>query len=1084
MRLLLASDLKSRDGTVKKDAGSKNAIIEIDGESSAVRKRPGTVSLGPVGTGLAQLLACYNGELKSLVGNTLADLIVTTLLPTDPSFPAVADGGWSGLVYGNGKFVAVSGSTGVVVTSPDGITWTVSPAIDTSTYPGFDRFADGSLTFGNSIFVILAGPDDRAFTSTDGINWVDSGWDVSSGEDRLKFTNGKFFLKPSGNISSPNLSCYHSINGSVWSSFSIPHGYSGVGIMEVADVEYYLGRYYFLLSSSSAAVPSFRIAHSADLISWTVYASPLTFDYKYELVVSGGRLIHVGAGYSTDGSNWVAATGIPSGYIVDFGPGTVVLDSTIYTLAYEPGYANPQAAYKSIDSGATWSKHAQYNALTDFYTFMTTNGVAILSLSDSFDKVKLVAGSLAETGTTVVVDSSQTVSSLSPSLPFFAEVAGQAQSQNVMFLKNEKEAWTYDGTTLAKITDADYPGWGTVTPTSISRVGSLVTVGLSSPVNWKSGSYATVAGADQVEYNGTNRINVTDATHFTYNITIPATAVTSLTRTGTTVTATVPSTAGIINGDHVLVSGAVQPEYNIENPMTVVDETHFTYSLAFNPLSITTLVRTGATATATVSSTATLTNGDLVYVDGAAQAEYNGDKVVTIVDSNHFSFSVSGTPVTPATGVITGSKVPVTPATGTVVMQKPPVSPATGTLTATGGITTVPGVVYLDGYFFVMDKDAVIYGCELGAPTVWNALNFITANIEPGSGVALAKSQNYVIAFKTWSTEFFYDAGNAVGSPLSPVQSAFSLIGCASGDSVTNMDGTLFWASKTRQKGRSVHKMVGLQQQKISTPDIERILNHDSLANIYSYGVKVSGHVMYILGLKDSEITLVYDSASSSWTYWTSLVAGTPASCAITSSGTIATAHLVGHGMVSGTPVKIAGAAQSPYNGDFIVQRLDADNFSYEMASAPGIPATGAVTVAPYAETYFKYTKYVNCAGKDLVLHETSGELHEITEEKYDDNALPIDFMARTGKIDGGSNNRKTNSKLVAIGNKIDALAIVRWSDDDYATHSVGRAVNLLDEQPMLTRLGSFRRRSFEFQHIGNSPVQMSALELDIQQEK
>ena len=112
-----------------------------------------------------------------------------------------------------------------------------------------------------------------------------------------------------------------------------------------------------------------------------------------------------------------------------------------------------------------------------------------------------------------------------------------------------------------------------------------------------------------------------------------------------------------------------------------------------------------------------------------------------------------------------------------------------------------------------MDSTARIYGSDLNNPAAWNALNFITAIKEPGSGVALAKSQNYVIAFKEWSTEFFFDAGNATGSPLSPVDNGFSLIGCASGESLAEVDGTLFWVSQTKQNGRGVHMMIGLESK-------------------------------------------------------------------------------------------------------------------------------------------------------------------------------------------------------------------------------------------------------------------------------
>ena len=40
MRLPLSTDLTSRDGSVAKDAGLKNAFVEIEGQDSAVFKRP------------------------------------------------------------------------------------------------------------------------------------------------------------------------------------------------------------------------------------------------------------------------------------------------------------------------------------------------------------------------------------------------------------------------------------------------------------------------------------------------------------------------------------------------------------------------------------------------------------------------------------------------------------------------------------------------------------------------------------------------------------------------------------------------------------------------------------------------------------------------------------------------------------------------------------------------------------------------------------------------------------------------------------------------------------------------------------
>ena len=122
---------------------------------------------------------------------------------------------------------------------------------------------------------------------------------------------------------------------------------------------------------------------------------------------------------------------------------------------------------------------------------------------------------------------------------------------------------------------------------------------------------------------------------------------------------------------------------------------------------------------------------------------------------------------------------------------------------------TVPGVAYLDGYFFVMDANGTIYNSGLEAPLAWNSLDFINCEAEPDGGMAIAKYLNYVVGFGNWTTQFFYDAANATGSPLAVIQSATIQIGCANGYSVAQFDGKLVWMGTSHEKGRQ-----GKQQAK------------------------------------------------------------------------------------------------------------------------------------------------------------------------------------------------------------------------------------------------------------------------------
>jgi hypothetical protein len=68
---------------------------------------------------------------------------------------------------------------------------------------------------------------------------------------------------------------------------------------------------------------------------------------------------------------------------------------------------------------------------------------------------------------------------------------------------------------------------------------------------------------------------------------------------------------------------------------------------------------TRASTTATVTATAHgFTTGDQVNIRGAVQTDYNGDFLVTVTDANTFTYTVSGSPATPATGTIIANNGP------------------------------------------------------------------------------------------------------------------------------------------------------------------------------------------------------------------------------------------------------------------------------------------------------------------------------------------------------------------------------------------------------------------------------------------
>ena len=179
------------------------------------------------------------------------------------------------------------------------------------------------------------------------------------------------------------------------------------------------------------------------------------------------------------------------------------------------------------------------------------------------------------------------------------------------------------------------------------------------------------------------------------------------------------------------------------------------------------------------------------------------------------------------------------------------------------------GWAYLDGTLYVMDPEGRIYGSRnMDDPVAWDSLNMIVARIEPDKGMALAKQMSYVIALKEWTTEVFYDAGNPVGSPLAPVLGAKSPYGCASADSVQEIDDTLYWISTNRSVSPQVVRMRDLKVEVVSYPTIEKLLDQVDFSEVASWTFKHGGHRFYGVTIKNADLTLVLDIDQQLWYQW------------------------------------------------------------------------------------------------------------------------------------------------------------------------------------------------------------------------
>lgn len=152
--------------------------------------------------------------------------------------------------------------------------------------------------------------------------------------------------------------------------------------------------------------------------------------------------------------------------------------------------------------------------------------------------------------------------------------------------------------------------------------------------------------------------------------------------------------------------------------------------------------------------------------------------------------------------------------------------------------TTVGDPAFMDGYTFIMCSDGTIWNSDLNSIANWTATSFISANAYPDHGAGLARYQDKIVAFGRRSTQFYYNAGNATGSPLNGIPGATLNIGASltidTNALITGVQGqrtiltcgnTVYWIGVDQHSGATgVYRLNGMQAEKVSTPAIDKLL--------------------------------------------------------------------------------------------------------------------------------------------------------------------------------------------------------------------------------------------------------------------
>jgi len=181
---------------------------------------------------------------------------------------------------------------------------------------------------------------------------------------------------------------------------------------------------------------------------------------------------------------------------------------------------------------------------------------------------------------------------------------------------------------------------------------------------------------------------------------------------------------------------------------------------------------------------------------------------------------------------------------------------------------------FIDGYVLVA-KGSDVFNCDLDDPFTWQADQYLSAEMFPDPVRALARQNNQVVVLGDSSTEFFYDAANAAGSPLSRNDAGVIQFGIAAPHALYQNEQFCAWVSQSASGGRAVWSLTGFKPNKISDEYIERILDAEGdMSSCTGYGFRTMGHLFFLINLPNQHRTLVYDMDEKLWHEWSSWTVG------------------------------------------------------------------------------------------------------------------------------------------------------------------------------------------------------------------
>ena len=182
--------------------------------------------------------------------------------------------------------------------------------------------------------------------------------------------------------------------------------------------------------------------------------------------------------------------------------------------------------------------------------------------------------------------------------------------------------------------------------------------------------------------------------------------------------------------------------------------------------------------------------------------------------------------------------------------------------TSTNAISNPNTCTWMDGYFVINNTTQ---GQISTNGSTWDATEVFTPESNPDNFIHVIADHGQLLCFSDLSIEPWNNTG-ATDFPFAPIVSAAAEWGLAARWSLVKFNDSVAFLAKNRMGQVVVSVMQGNVPVKISTPDIDEIINdYTTVSDASAFSYLLGGHAFYQINFPSADASWLYDALTGQW---------------------------------------------------------------------------------------------------------------------------------------------------------------------------------------------------------------------------